>query len=412
MKTIQNRISNKIVVLSLLAMGLFSACKDEHYVDQFVNLTPANVDITYNAIYTPVVYDASIRDTMSFTIAKPVKFMVPSGVVYTIVPDSIAGDSVAYITKNQTALLALFKPLGLNSPNPVLYPNDAKDGNVHLDYRNILNKSDAQKAGIAYFKKGKYKVYFRVLAPNNFLSLRSSSANFEVPSISIGATSLLKTLNYTVGEAVTVEGFLKVSSDDGSRTAVTVTLDSPDFELSDNVKTSTTTAFTPMATNSKTYDVGVDIFKSPLYVRLKPGMPENTKKTGTLTITHEGQTPIILSLVGNVNPLQIRSTVTSLTGFIYLLTKGPSVAQSFVVSGDVNDKITIKAPANYEISTTAASGYLSTMTLAKTQGGNVANKTIYVRLKAGLVKGTYNESVSIESTNATTLLVSLTGEVQ
>ena len=88
------------------------------------------------------------------------------------------------------------------------------------------------------------------------------------------------------------------------------------------------------------------------------------------------------------------------------------MAQSFVVSGDVNDKITIKAPANYEISTTAASGYLSTMTLAKAQGGNVANKTIYVRLKAGLVKGTYNESISIESVNATSLSISLTGDVQ
>jgi hypothetical protein len=218
----------------------------------------------------------------------------------------------------------------------------------------------------------------------------------------------LNQLNYTVGEAVPVEGILKVASDDVLRKAVTITLNSTDFEMSET-KTGSTTTFAPVS--SVTYAEGIELFLKPIYVRLKSGL-DVSKKTGTITITHDGQAPIIVNLTGEVKPLQVNSTVAELIDLNYLFGKGPSAEKSFTVSGNVNDNLVVTAPTNYEISTSAASGYTASISLPKSQGGNVANKLIYVRLKAGLEKAIYNETIAISATNAATVNVSLKGAVQ
>jgi hypothetical protein len=109
----------------------------------------------------------------------------------------------------------------------------------------------------------------------------------------------------------------------------------------------------------------------------------------------------------NVNP-------TSLTGFTYVFQNGPSAEQEFTISGEnLTANISIAATTNYEISTGTGGSFVATnpITLPET-GGTVAETTIYVRLKAGLDAGTYNdEDITATSTDADNKTVTCSGSV-
>ncbi|NPV36163.1 MAG: hypothetical protein HPY80_05795 [Bacteroidales bacterium] len=102
----------------------------------------------------------------------------------------------------------------------------------------------------------------------------------------------------------------------------------------------------------------------------------------------------------------------TLSGFTYIQGSGPSGEQSFSVSGtNLTGDITLTASTNYEISQTSGSGFTSgTINLTPT-GGTVNATTIYVRLKAGLSAGTYNENINITSTGASSQVVICNGTV-
>ncbi|MGV8114708.1 MAG: T9SS type A sorting domain-containing protein [Lentimicrobium sp.] len=103
---------------------------------------------------------------------------------------------------------------------------------------------------------------------------------------------------------------------------------------------------------------------------------------------------------------------SSLSGFSYEEGSGPSTAQSFTISGsDLTTDISISASTNYEISETEGSGYTTPITLTQT-GGTVEETTIYVRLKAGLSAGDYNnETITASSSGATDKTVTCSGSV-
>ncbi|HMM12293.1 MAG TPA: hypothetical protein PKE03_09405 [Bacteroidales bacterium] len=125
------------------------------------------------------------------------------------------------------------------------------------------------------------------------------------------------------------------------------------------------------------------------------------ESTGTGT-TSGGSTPTI-----NVSP-------TSLTGFTYIIGSGPSAEQSFSVSGsNLTAAINLTPPANYEISTTTGGSFAATNPIVINHvGGTVAPTTIYVRLKAGLGVGNYNdENITAASTGASSKTVGLSGSV-
>lgn len=107
----------------------------------------------------------------------------------------------------------------------------------------------------------------------------------------------------------------------------------------------------------------------------------------------------------NVNP-------STLSGFTYVESNGPSSEQSFTVEGsNLTANIDVTPPSNYEISETSGSGFTSSpITLTQT-GGSVAEKTIWVRLIAGLSEGAYNEDITCTSTDATPKTVSCSGTV-
>jgi len=114
-------------------------------------------------------------------------------------------------------------------------------------------------------------------------------------------------------------------------------------------------------------------------------------------------TPTVPTII--VNPL-------SLTGFTYVLGNGPSIEQTFSVSGSLlTNDISIAASNGYEISKSNGSGYTTPLTFTQTDG-TVEETTVYVRLKAGLSAGSYNsELITASSTGADNKTVACSGSV-
>ena len=94
----------------------------------------------------------------------------------------------------------------------------------------------------------------------------------------------------------------------------------------------------------------------------------------------------------------ISADPTSLSPFTYVVGSGPSAAQTISVSGsNLTDDIYLMVSDGdeyYEISTPQNSGYSDEVTLDKGEG-TVSATNIYVRLKSGLAKGTYDGTLTI-----------------
>jgi len=150
-----------------------------------------------------------------------------------------------------------------------------------------------------------------------------------------------------------------------------------------------------------------------IYVRLKSGLSASTYN-GNIGCASTNAVSKTISLTGTVASQPVVSvSTTSLNGFSYNIGNGPSSEKMFTVSGSsLNSIIFIYAPTNYELSTSAGSAFSATSSIILPQsGGNVAQTTIYVRLKAGLTEGNYTESVTITSAGVANQLVSLAGTV-
>lgn len=115
------------------------------------------------------------------------------------------------------------------------------------------------------------------------------------------------------------------------------------------------------------------------------------------------------------NTPTLTNTPSALTNFNYQFGSGPSSEQSFTVEGNnLTADLVVTPPTNYEISFTSGAGFVSSPSALSftPSSGSVASQTIYVRLKAGLSVGNYNnESISITSTDAITKSVTCSGSV-
>ena len=110
----------------------------------------------------------------------------------------------------------------------------------------------------------------------------------------------------------------------------------------------------------------------------------------------------------------ISASPTSLSGFSYLVGGGPSVSQSYDLSGSdltpASGNITVTAPADYEISLNNAI-FGSTLNVPYS-GGILSPTPIYVRLKSGLPGGFYkDETITNEGGGATATNVICNGAV-
>jgi gliding motility-associated-like protein len=105
-------------------------------------------------------------------------------------------------------------------------------------------------------------------------------------------------------------------------------------------------------------------------------------------------------------------TITKSSNFSAFVTcpSTASPSQTFTVSGTyLTANITVAAPTGYEVSTSAASGYTTSLTLTQTNGV-VTNTSIYIRL-ATTASGTPAGNISISSTGATTQTIAVTGSI-
>ncbi len=122
------------------------------------------------------------------------------------------------------------------------------------------------------------------------------------------------------------------------------------------------------------------------------------------------------TLNGTVIPIgpSLSLSTSTLTGFTYVQGSGPSTSQSYNLSGNsltgAPGNITITGSTNYEVSTDNTT-FLASVSVPYATS-TLASTPIYVRLKAGLVAGTYNgETISNAGGGATTVNVTCSGTV-
>jgi len=230
----------------------------------------------------------------------------------------------------------------------------------------------------------------------------------SAPSI-IATPSSLTGFVYTYNSSTSAAQSFTVS---GTSLVGDVTVTPPsDYEIS----TGTTYQATPitLAPTSGT------LTSTTINVRLKLGLGVGSH-IQNVVVTATGATTQNVSCSGTVNPAPtIYNDISILSGFVYSTTTGgPSGTQTFNVSGsNLTAPIVLTPQANYEISLTSGSGYVSTTTGTKylsiaPTGGTVSPTTIYVRLKSGLTAGNYNlVSIILTSTGGITKSVTCSGSV-
>lgn len=172
-----------------------------------------------------------------------------------------------------------------------------------------------------------------------------------------------------------------------------------------------------LSTNGTTYSgslsltpTGGAVASTTIYVRLASGGSVGTYN-GNIACTSTGATTKNVAVTGTVtNTASMTLSTTSITGLNYTFGSGPSVAQSFTVTGlCLSGNISITAPANFEVSiTSATTGFANSVNLTSIGG------TVWVRLIAGLAINSYSGNVSVaNSTSGITSpqTVSLSGSV-
>ncbi len=119
-------------------------------------------------------------------------------------------------------------------------------------------------------------------------------------------------------------------------------------------------------------------------------------------------------LVGQTSDPVVTVTPLALTGFTYMEGNGPSDEQSFTVSGlNLSGNVVIAEAADYEISLASGDDFAaqSTITLNHSNG-TIEETSVYVRLKAGLAVGEYNdEDVTVTCADVDDIEVTCSGNV-
>ncbi len=149
----------------------------------------------------------------------------------------------------------------------------------------------------------------------------------------------------------------------------------------------------------------------------------NIYKVPALTDINEGDMVDVIGVVGYFNAPQIRValasdvtlnyvpnpqltlTPTELSGFQYTFGEGPSQSLSFAVTGsDLTANVSIVAPQDFEVATTAEGPFADNLSLTPTEG--LVDANVYVRMKSGLAIGSYagNVTVTTGTLNATVAL--------
>ena len=227
-----------------------------------------------------------------------------------------------------------------------------------------------------------------------------------VPTIAL-STSTLSGFSYPYGTGPSSEKTFTVRGNSLS-TNITLTA-ATDYEIS------TTSGVSFVATSPISLAIsGAAVPTTTIYVRLKAGLAIGSYSTSELiTASASGATSKTVTCSGTVgNAPTITVSPTSLSGFTYVYTKGPTAQQTFTVSGiNLAGNVTVTPPSDYQISTTNGSGYAATPIPLTPTGGTLASTTIYVIMPSGLGVGSHNQNITASAVGATDKTVALTGTV-
>ena len=157
---------------------------------------------------------------------------------------------------------------------------------------------------------------------------------------------------------------------------------------------------TDPTTESTVYEAPISITETTTVkaMAVKEGYDNSTVAEAVYTIT--------LVPAVTVDPL-------ALTGFNYYEGNGASDEQSFTVSAiNLTEPLTISESESFEISTLSGDDFVaeSVITLVP-EDGSIEETTIYVRLKADLAVGEYEETIVVATTGVEDIEISCSGSV-
>ncbi len=225
------------------------------------------------------------------------------------------------------------------------------------------------------------------------------------PSVVTLSTTTLDNFQYTYGSGPSAEKSFTLSGS-GLTNGISITVPTA-FEIS----AISGAAFN--GANSVTIPhTNGNISNLSLYVRLKYGLNINSY-SGDITFTTNGTTTKTIALSGSVDAalVVLNKSTSLLSGFTYGYGNGPSISQTFTISGTgITGSVTLTAPTNYELSSDFAVSFSNSVSFTPS-GGALSSKTVYVRLKSGLVATSYSGSISISTLGATTQTINLSGSV-
>lgn len=294
--------------------------------------------------------------------------------------------------------------LTLNQPTTVTGTVLLITGNIITNSTNLLSITNTTNSGIMGGSVNSYiSGPVKWTIPNNF----SSPTAYIFPvgdTFYLPFTVINPTTNNSSTPTLQVQAFNQSSGGNkGTLTSISTT-----EYWSLTTPSSILTASISLGNSQSTYPYNVIAGSST-----KSGTYSNLGGTsGFYDITNSNVIGVsrFFILADNGSP-QINVVPPLLGGFAYTANFGPSTEQTFTVNGSaLSAGITINAPTHFEISLNSGTGFQSSITLPA-NAGKVASTFIYIRLKAGLIVGTYpSEDINLIS-GAVTAKVTCNGTV-
>lgn len=253
-------------------------------------------------------------------------------------------------------------------------------------------------------------LYFRVLASGASGTGTLRIDNFQIqatqsvtPSSTISTSGTLSAVNTTFGTASSNTSF----SVSGTSLTNNIIITAPTgFEISTNSSSGFGSSVTLTQSSGS-------VSATTIYVHLAAVTPVGTY-SDSIRIASAGATSLALYIppstvfpnTGGTATLYGVGTLSAMST-TYGAISTPN--QSFTVSGSNlgSNTITVTAPSGFEISTNAATGFSATLTLTPGVDGFVTSTTIYIHLSASANAGNYSGDVSISSSGATTVNISV-----
>lgn len=231
----------------------------------------------------------------------------------------------------------------------------------------------------------------------------SITANGTAPSPMISTSGTLTSVNTIVGTASSNTSF----SVSGSSLTNDITITAPTgFELSTNASSGFSSSIT-LTQASGTVNA------TTVYVHLAATTAVGTY-SDTIRIASTGASSVALYMPPSTVFPNTGGTPTLYgVGTLTAMTTSAGIAstpnQTFTVSGSNlgANNITITAPAGFEISTNASSGYATSLTLTPSADGFVGVTTIYIHIAASTTAGSYSGNVVIAASGAVSVNISV-----